>query len=87
MSFSYNLTQEQETRMKELIARNGRNQATLNEKANQVFDRGLSTLELQYRNREVVKDLIERGRRAKAEEATERPTSAPAATFTEQKRR
>lgn len=85
--FSYNFSQEQEERMRALLARNGRTGPTLNEKAHQIVDRGLGTLELQYAQRDRNKELIERGRRAEKEEAAERPDKAPVATITTHKSR
>ncbi len=85
--FSYNFSADQEARMKALLARNGRTSKTPNEKAYQIVERGLGTLELQYKNRERVQYLTGLGRLKEKEENEGRPTKAPVATITTHKGR
>ena len=85
--FSYNFSSDQEARMKALLARNGRTSKTPNEKAYQIVERGLGTLELQYKNRERVTYLTGLGRVKEKEEAEARPSKPPMATITTHKSR
>ena len=85
--FSYTFSADQEARMKALLARNGRTAKTPNEKAYQIVERGLGTLELQYKNRERVTYLTGLGRIKEKEENEGRPKVAPIATITTHKSR
>lgn len=85
MSLTYTFSTEQEERLRALLARNGRVASTPNEKAHQIVERGLGALELQYKQREKQKELMELGRAVQRDPNYKRPQ--PMATIAEHKRR